>query len=58
MPNNEPESVAELRQKAHRARTLARGLSLEDRERLLQFADELDTRATELARERVPASPE
>ena len=54
MPNSEPETVAGLRRRADRARSLARDLLPEDRERILQFADELDTRAKELARDGEP----
>ena len=54
MPNKEPETVAELRRRADRARTLASSLLPADQERLLEFAEELDTRATEIERDGEP----
>jgi hypothetical protein len=50
--------ISDLRQKAEKSRFIARQLSLrDDRERLEQYARELDQQADELERRSVPAKP-
>ena len=58
MSKAEPEPGAELRRRAQRVRSLARGLSPEDQERLLKFAAELDARAAEMARDSEVPDPD